>query len=214
MIPREQWSDRMDDLDYSYDHKNPDAGFAPQTLADYNQLILHHSGRKKSPKAIETLHIDNGNIFERQYRKLPDIQSYLWNDIGYNMIIDNKTGDVYEGRDLRFKPSHVAGQNPNSIGIVIQGNFKDSEISENALNALEKLSDGLADVYGTNVPLKLSYHGQYNAEKKDELLGAQDQINKSLLDNPGFISYSTDDAQLKNSQPLPHHIRQVLTENP
>jgi hypothetical protein len=76
---------------------------------DYEIVTLHHSGRsgEKDPPTIEEKHMVGRG----------------WDDIGYHYIIE-PNGDVYEGRYLSKKGSHVEGANTGKIGILLTGDFE------------------------------------------------------------------------------------------
>lgn len=43
-------------------------------------------------------------------------------DIGYHYIID-RSGRLWEGRDIRYQGAHVRNNNPHNIGVMVLGNF-------------------------------------------------------------------------------------------
>lgn len=83
---------------------------------DYSIIAIHHSGDDvfndwfgniKTPLDIEEEHIKDNK----------------WDDIGYHFLI-NPNGEIYEGRALYFKGSHIGNANSNKIGIVLIGDFE------------------------------------------------------------------------------------------
>lgn len=76
---------------------------------DYTTVVVHHSGNsgEKDPVAIEARHMGTNK----------------WDDIGYHYLIP-PSGEVYEGRYLAFKGSHVDNANTGKIGILIMGDFE------------------------------------------------------------------------------------------
>jgi hypothetical protein len=78
---------------------------------DYQIVTLHHSGNtgESDPVVIEDKHMSGRG----------------WQDVGYHYIIQ-PTGDIFEGRHLAFKGSHVDGANTGKIGILITGDFEPS----------------------------------------------------------------------------------------
>lgn len=74
----------------------------------YTGIAVHHIGDwlSKTPQAVENKHMgDNG-----------------WDDVGYHYMI-GLDGTVYEGRDIRYKGSHLKMQNTGRIGILLMGDF-------------------------------------------------------------------------------------------
>ena len=49
-----------------------------------------------------------------------------FSDIGYHYVVDC-TGVIAEGRDIRFKGSHVNKNNAKKIGILLLGDFSKKE---------------------------------------------------------------------------------------
>lgn len=47
-----------------------------------------------------------------------------WSDIGYHYLI-SCNGEISEGRDIRFKGSHVMKNNSQRIGILLLGDFSE-----------------------------------------------------------------------------------------
>jgi hypothetical protein len=60
-----------------------------------------------------------------------------WADIGYHFVID-RSGRVWEGRDLCWQGAHVKNRNEGNIGILCLGNFDVSRPSTAQLQALER----------------------------------------------------------------------------
>ncbi len=82
-------------------------------FTDVSHLIVHHSDTPNSAddwpavvRAIWNFHV-NGNG---------------WSDIGYNYLID-PDGVVYEGRGNDVLGAHFCGQNTNTLGVCILGDF-------------------------------------------------------------------------------------------
>ena len=94
-----------------------------EKLTKIKFLIVHHSGRKNnnSKWAIKKYHLKRG--FE---------------DIGYHFLI-TKTGKIIPGRSERFQGAHVYGQNKNSIGICMTGNFDEKNPSKKQIESLLNL---------------------------------------------------------------------------
>ncbi|MSR45046.1 MAG: N-acetylmuramoyl-L-alanine amidase [Phycisphaerales bacterium] len=60
-----------------------------------------------------------------------------WADIGYHFIVD-RSGRVWEGRDLRYQGAHVKDQNEGNLGILCMGNFDQQTPSLAQLVALDR----------------------------------------------------------------------------
>ncbi|MSR70165.1 MAG: hypothetical protein EXS17_07460 [Phycisphaerales bacterium] len=60
-----------------------------------------------------------------------------WADIGYHFVID-RSGRVWEGRDLRYQGAHVKDQNEGNLGILCVGNFDQQSPSMAQLAALDR----------------------------------------------------------------------------
>jgi uncharacterized Zn-binding protein involved in type VI secretion len=90
---------------------------ALETDWDYSMIALHHAGRSGScgfgPRQMVEI-----QAFHQRARK--------YSDIGYHYGIDC-TGMVYEGRDIRFKGSHLLHYNTGVIGVVLLNNFTTTE---------------------------------------------------------------------------------------
>ena len=84
---------------------------------DYHDIVIHHAGRSYSctgnvQGAIKQMH-DAQNY---------DMEKHSFDDIGYHYAV-SCPGELIEGRDIRFKGSHVAGDNTGKIGIVLLENL-------------------------------------------------------------------------------------------
>lgn len=77
-------------------------------LHEIDTLVIHHSASPNGTR-IETIrewHIERG-----------------WDDIGYHRVIE-LSGQIRDGRDLRFMGAHVYGDNDHTLGICLPGNNK------------------------------------------------------------------------------------------
>lgn len=87
------------------------------------QIIYHHSASSnKSPESIHEYHKSNG-----------------WSGIGYQYYI-GKDGIIYNGRPENAEGAHTKGQNKNSIGICLEGNFEDEEMTMEQIQSLYEIS--------------------------------------------------------------------------
>lgn len=73
------------------------------------KIYIHHSALSPDVgfEAIRELHIQRG-----------------FDDIGYHFVIE-KNGEIRKGRDINTQGAHVKGDNTESIGICICGNFEE-----------------------------------------------------------------------------------------
>lgn len=139
IIPRSEWGAVEPNLDTSvegiYDPATNPGGWLvydeplPEVL---NTIIVHHSALPLSDGPLEI-----------QYKH---IQLRGFADIGYNFVIDG-AGQLYEGRSLAARGAHTGGHNTGTIGIVLLGNFEETEPLEEQLLTLKQLVRCLADEY-------------------------------------------------------------------
>jgi hypothetical protein len=139
IIARSEWGalepDVQGSVEGGYDAiQNPSGWFEydtplPQTL---NTIVVHHSA----------LPLSDGP-FEIQQKHM-NIKGYA--DVGYHYLID-ENGNTYEGRSLNIRGAHTGGYNTGAIGIVMLGNFEETEPTEAQVNSLLQLSQCLRDEY-------------------------------------------------------------------
>ena len=139
IISRSEWGalepDVQGSIEGEYDAvQNPGGWFEydtplPQIL---NTIVVHHSALPLSdgPLQIQQKHMD--------------FKGYA--DIGYHYLID-ENGNIYEGRSLNVRGAHTGGHNTGTIGIVLLGNFEETEPTEAQISSLLKLSQCLRDEY-------------------------------------------------------------------
>ncbi|MBE7211340.1 MAG: N-acetylmuramoyl-L-alanine amidase [Gluconacetobacter diazotrophicus] len=75
---------------------------------NYDSIVMHYTGHGNYPnvRSIQDFDIDHQN----------------WDDIAYHYAV-TKEGQVFEGREIIYKGSHVKLQNTGKIGIVCVGDF-------------------------------------------------------------------------------------------
>lgn len=84
---------------------------------DYSKIAIHHAGRSFSCGV---------GAFQMQNIQADHMSGHLKaDDIGYHYALDC-SGNVFEGRDIRFKGSSVSNFNSNLIGIVLLENLTSS----------------------------------------------------------------------------------------
>ncbi len=106
---------------------------------DYDTIVVHHSGRRglTDPRAVQNEHMDRNH----------------WCDVGYHFMI-GPAGQIYEGRSLLFKGSHVRGANTGKVGILVMGDFEREllgllgrEPDPRQLASLLRLARGLTELF-------------------------------------------------------------------
>lgn len=92
-------------------------------MREITKIYVHHSAlpRDKGIDEIRKLHLARG--FE---------------DVGYHFVIDNN-GKIWKGRPIEKEGAHVKGDNVDSIGVCVCGNFEIEEPLPSQVKALEKL---------------------------------------------------------------------------
>lgn len=93
---------------------------------NYTKIAIHHAGRSFScgPAALQMQEIQNLHMGNRK-----------WSDIGYHYAADC-FGNIYEGRDIRFKGAHLDEYNTGVIGIVFLENLSEPEDSHDRAGAI------------------------------------------------------------------------------
>lgn len=106
------------------------------------EIIYHHSASfSKSPESIHEFHKSKG-----------------WSGIGYQYYI-RKDGTIYNGRPEGADGAHAKGENKKSIGICVEGNFEEEELTKEQVQSLYELSMYVSlkyDIY------KIIGHGDVN----------------------------------------------------
>jgi len=108
-------------------------------LKEVKLIIIHHSGSLDSFEKIKNFHINKNG----------------WEDIGYHWVID-KNGNLLEGRNEKFIGAHCLGQNRNSLGVCLIGNFEFETPTEKQIQILieflkkkmNKFNISLENVFG------------------------------------------------------------------
>jgi hypothetical protein len=97
----------------------------PQPLAEWlTTIVVHHSALpvEQGPLEIQTLHMEKAG----------------YADIGYHFIVGHD-GTLYEGRPLQTRGAHTEGFNTGTVGIVLLGNFENSDPTTAQLLTLNQL---------------------------------------------------------------------------
>ena len=111
----------------------------PADLAKYyNTITIHHSGNKDDYMSIQQL----------QQKEQDD--GYA--DIPYHFAIDSK-GNIYEGRPINIKGSHVKGGNTGNIGIVL---MSDLDTENRGLGLISSIIEGVRGNGGASTEMRQS----------------------------------------------------------
>ncbi|MEM7231506.1 MAG: peptidoglycan recognition family protein [Planctomycetota bacterium] len=73
-----------------------------------------------------------------------------WADIGYHFLID-RTGAIWQGRELKFQGAHAKNQNPGNIGIALLGNYTRQDLTESQRRALRTFVATLMRRYNVSI---------------------------------------------------------------
>lgn len=98
----------------------------------YQTVVVHHSALYQDDDITTMQTIQNKHMDERK-----------WADIGYHFGV-GRTGEVFEGRALNVRGTHVEGHNTGSVGVVFFGNFEDDQPTPEQLEVGRRLIDWLA----------------------------------------------------------------------
>ncbi|MBN1680376.1 MAG: N-acetylmuramoyl-L-alanine amidase [Anaerolineae bacterium] len=98
----------------------------------YRTVVVHHAALYEGDdpgtmRAIQNKHMDD--------RK--------WADIGYHYGV-GRTGQVFAGRDLNVRGTHVETYNTGSVGVVLFGDFEKETPTAEQIAATRQLIDWLA----------------------------------------------------------------------
>lgn len=114
-----------------------------------NKIIIHHSATEdgkvlSSFNAIKKYHMETNG----------------WNDIGYHYVIEyvKNVPTIQKGRDDKTVGAHTVGQNSQSIGICVVGNF-DKTVPDDAI--IDKLVELIKDIRIYNGYLPIHYHNEF-----------------------------------------------------
>lgn len=126
---------------------------------DYRVVVIHHSGLsgETDPIVIQRKHLNKN-----------------WDDVGYHFMV-GPAGQVYEGRRLIYKGSHVELANTGKIGILVMGNFEKALFgllgkspSETQMASVKRLIVALKILFPTLTTL-----GAHKDYKKTECPGSE-----------------------------------------
>ena len=156
IISRAEWNARPLNLEALeefgvFDASTNPAGvltYSDDLLSALNTIVVHHSAYPYAgPQEVQDLHMDRRGFA----------------DVAYHFIVD-ADGMIYEGREISIRGAHVQGYNTGSVGIVLLGNFNDSQPTESQIDNLRKLVDYLRYTYGIRF---LAGHKDYPNQSPD-----------------------------------------------
>lgn len=97
--------------------------YGTRSIQRINEIIVHHSASPSfSPTQAALYHVRNHD----------------WPGIGYHFYITSD-GVVYQTNNIESISYHCRGQNSNTIGICLDGNFMTMEPTKGQLRSLERL---------------------------------------------------------------------------
>lgn len=138
------------------------------------QIIYHHSASiSESPENIHEYHKSKG-----------------WGGIGYHYYI-MKDGTIYRGRPEGAEGAHTKGENKTSIGICVEGNFEEEEITLEQVQSLYKVSMYITLKYDIYKIIGHRDAGQTLCPGKNFPL---ESMRKSVID--GIKNYNVDKNKL------------------
>ena len=108
---------------------------SPLNTKDFipTQIVLHHTATSTAnPQLVNAAHLANG-----------------WSGIGYHFLI-RKDGTIYRGRPENAIGAHVLNYNAQSLGICLEGNFENENITAAQEKAVTSLCGMLMDKYSIN----------------------------------------------------------------
>lgn len=144
-------------------------------------IVLHHAATTVcAAHQIDNWHKGNG-----------------WSGIGYHFFI-RKDGSIYRGRPIWAVGAHAEGRNSNSIGVCVEGNLDNENITAKQKESLKELLSYLKQQYpnadikghrevgatgcpGKNYPLEEMKDYWNNGEESEELTMTQYEELKDAI---------------------------------
>ncbi|MFZ9689523.1 MAG: peptidoglycan recognition family protein [Phycisphaerales bacterium] len=119
VIPRARWA-----------RGNPDSSDLNKMIVPIKWVTIHHDGLD-SPMTETSMDASAARI---EWIRCGH-RGRGFSDIGYHYIVD-RSGRVWEGRNLRWQGAHVSKHNEQNIGILVMGNFDIQKPSQQQLDGL------------------------------------------------------------------------------
>lgn len=160
-----------------------------------NKIILHHSGTKDGE-------IKNFDGIRNHHVNVND-----WADIGYHYVVENINGTyvTLKGRNENVAGVHCPGQNNQSLGICLVGDFREGDPPKEQLQETAKL---IKDIWSRHGELPLYKHSDFTAtacpvfdvklitdllvedssewQEKQGLIYLNNLTSKKIIDSPEF----------------------------
>lgn len=115
-----------------------------------NWIIVHHTGGTDLDPLCDTSN-QSFEVVNEYHRQKWEFKSSLGYYLGYQYYID-KNGKITQARSDTETGAHTIGQNDNSIGICLAGNFDVTLPNQKQVEALKTLVSSLMDKH--NIPVK------------------------------------------------------------
>lgn len=110
-----------------------------RSLNVITRIIIHHSATSSGDvQSFHRYHIDNNG----------------WYGVGYHYVI-LKDGTVQQGRPLDVQGAHAGGNNADSIGICLVGNFETEQPTAAQYQALADLISFVESLLGRSLSIQL-----------------------------------------------------------
>jgi hypothetical protein len=139
MISRAEWGALPPDHDarnehgfYSEDNAEGWRVYDGNLRDDYQTVIIHHSAEYFVSDLLSVLDIQKSHRSTRG-----------WADVAYHYFV-GKSGDVFEGRDIGVRGTHVQTYNTGSVGVCLLGDFIQESPTDAQIESTGKLVNWLA----------------------------------------------------------------------
>lgn len=109
-------------------------------------IIIHHTGGTDADPLFDTSN-QTFEVVNEYHKQKWSFRSNLGYYLGYQYFID-KQGKVTQAREDNETGAHTIGQNNNSIGICLAGNFDVTLPTPEQIEALKGLVESLKTKYG------------------------------------------------------------------
>ncbi|HKK77087.1 MAG TPA: peptidoglycan recognition family protein [Saprospiraceae bacterium] len=120
--------------------------YEKRALEQIDRIVIHHSATNDgSPEAYALYHVETRG----------------WPGIGYHFVIQ-KDGGIYQTNRLETISYHVSGQNTNSIGICLTGNYDQQQPPIAQLQACAQLIASLRQNFVQELTLRA--HADFSAK--------------------------------------------------
>ena len=131
-------------------HARPTINSRLKPMNGVNRITVHHEGNPKPNYSYKPKDVI------RELRKIQKVHFKVLGggDIAYHFIID-RSGRIWQGRDICYQGAHAKSNNSHNIGIMCLGNFNIQKPSNEQVVTLEKLCNGL--LRGYNIPASRLY---------------------------------------------------------